>query len=78
MGKASTLNAGDSVRICGYRQAGPHVDHLKAIGLVPGTLMQILRAAPLGDPIEFRIRGYSLALRKSECDAIEFSIPGDE
>ena len=78
MHKVSMLNVGDSVRICGYRQAGPHVNHLKAIGLVPGTVMTVQRTAPLGDPIEFRIRGYSLALRKSECDAIEFSTLGDE
>ena len=40
------------------------------MGLVNGADIQVKRVAPLGDPIEFEVRGYSLSLRKSEAHAI--------
>jgi len=40
------------------------------MGLVKGAEVQVKRVAPLGDPIEFIVRGYSLSLRKSEAHAI--------
>jgi Fe2+ transport system protein FeoA len=40
------------------------------MGLVNGAEVQVKRVAPLGDPIEFSVRGYSLSLRKSEAHAI--------
>ncbi|MEA3559669.1 MAG: FeoA domain-containing protein [Candidatus Thermoplasmatota archaeon] len=36
--------------------------------------MEILRKAPLGDPIEFRLRGYNLSLRKTEAELIEVTL----
>jgi Fe2+ transport system protein FeoA len=36
---------------------------LLEMGLVPGTLVAVLRRAPLGDPIELRVRGYLLSVR---------------
>ena len=39
---------------------------LLALGLLPGTLFQVIRKAPLGDPIELQIRGYRLTLRQGE------------
>ena len=41
------------------------------LGLTPYTPIMVRRIAPLGDPIELYIRGYELALRKSEAKAIE-------
>ncbi len=41
-----------------------------AMGLTPGTRLRIERVAPLGDPIEVRVRGYSLLIRKSEAAQI--------
>jgi ferrous iron transport protein A len=41
------------------------------MGITPGTTLEIIRAAPLGFPIEVKIRGYSLSLRKSEAECIE-------
>ena len=40
------------------------------MGLVNGTDVLVKRVAPLGDPIEFVVRGYSLSLRKSEAQAV--------
>lgn len=36
------------------------------LGLVPGTALSVLRRAPLGDPVEYELRGYRLCLRRSE------------
>ena len=36
---------------------------LQDLGFVPGTLLEVVRRAPLGDPVEIEIRGYRLCLR---------------
>jgi len=40
------------------------------MGLVPGSEVKVLRVAPLGDPVEFEVKGYSLSLRKKEASDI--------
>ena len=45
---------------------GPAKRRMMDMGLVAGTEVKVVRVAPLGDPIEFRIKGYSLSLRRSE------------
>ncbi len=42
-----------------------------SLGLIPGTVLTVKRFAPLGDPVEIRFRGFSLALRPSEARALE-------
>jgi len=44
------------------------------MGVIPGVLLEVLKTAPFGDPIEVRVRGYSLAMRRSEADAIEVAV----
>ena len=39
---------------------------LMELGLLPGTLVTVLRVAPLGDPIELSVRGYFLSIRRRE------------
>ena len=46
------------------------------MGLVNGAEVLAKRVAPLGDPIEFEVRGYSLSLRKSEAQAVQVEIGG--
>jgi ferrous iron transport protein A len=43
---------------------------LMELGLLPGTLVQVLRVAPLGDPLELRARGCSLSIRRGEAREI--------
>lgn len=40
------------------------------MGLLTGTRLSLIRVAPLGDPIEIKLRGYHLTLRKAEADHI--------
>jgi Fe2+ transport system protein FeoA len=44
---------------------------LLEMGLLPGTLVRVVRRAPLGDPIELRLRNYSLSIRREEAALIE-------
>ena len=48
------------------------------MGLVPGSEVKMVRVAPLGDPVEFEVKGYSLSLRKSEARAITVEIIEEE
>lgn len=40
------------------------------MGLLPGTEVRVVRVAPLGDPVELRLRDYSLSVRRSEAARI--------
>lgn len=44
---------------------------LMEMGIVPGVSLRVVKSAPFGDPLEIRVLGYHLAMRKSEADAIE-------
>jgi len=46
---------------------------LMEMGVIPGVSLEVLKTAPFGDPIEVRVRGYNLAMRRSEADAIEIA-----
>jgi len=43
---------------------------LMEMGLLVGTTVELVRFAPLGDPVEIRVRGYNLTLRKHEAEQI--------
>jgi len=44
---------------------------LLEMGLIEGEVIEVLALAPLGDPIEYLIRGYRLSLRKSEARRVQ-------
>lgn len=46
-------------------------ERMMTMGLIPGTKVQVLRSAPLGDPIAIRVRSYNLALRKADAGHIQ-------
>ena len=43
------------------------------MGLIPRTHVTVVKVAPMGDPIEVRIRGYELTLRKEDAARIEIT-----
>lgn len=43
---------------------------LMEMGLLVGTKVELVRFAPLGDPVEIKVRGYNLTLRKQEAEQI--------
>ena len=44
------------------------------MGLIPKTRVHVGKIAPLGDPIELRVRGYALSLRKEDARNIEVEV----
>lgn len=48
------------------RAARPLAVRLMELGLVTGTRVLVRRRAPLGDPLEIELRGYSLSIRREE------------
>lgn len=47
---------------------------LMEMGLLPGTRLRIARVAPLGDPIEIRLRSYSLSIRRAEARGVRVAV----
>jgi len=65
------LSIGDRATVLGFNESGKaYRRKLLSMGLTPGTEFSLVRVAPLGDPVEILIRGYSLSLRKGEADAL--------
>lgn len=65
--KFNQLMQGVKARIINLSGGEPlYRKRLIAMGLLPGTEFYVTRVAPLGDPIEITIRGFSLSLRKEE------------
>ena len=66
----ATLGIGAKARVVAVRGSGPVARRLMEMGVVPGAPIRVIKAAPLGDPIEVRVRGYHLALRRAEAQTI--------
>ena len=64
--KLSDLAIGASGVVREMPKTGAGFVRLREMGLVPGTTIMLMRAAPMGDPLEIKVRGYNLTLRKSE------------
>jgi len=65
------LAVGDRGKISGFDLSNKaYRKRLLAMGLTPGTEFQITRFAPLGDPVEIKVRGFSLTLRKHEATSL--------
>ena len=68
------LSIGESATIIAVGGAGPLRCHLLDMGLIPRTVVTLTRMAPLGDPLELRLRGYTLTLRKEDAAMIEVEL----
>ena len=66
----SDFPLGSQLRVVGYAEHSTYITQLQRLGLVPGTQLTIERLAPLGDPMQIRLRNFSLALRPSEATAL--------
>ena len=60
-----TLGAGARGTVAGYAGGDPP-GRLLEMGLLPGTPVEVVRLAPLGDPMDLRVRGFHLSVRKQE------------
>ena len=71
------LKPGDKATICLIQGTTVEEAHLMEMGLLPGTAVELIKRAPLGDPIELRVRRYHLSIRRSEAHAILVKILPD-
>lgn len=67
------LNIGSSAVIKAVGGTGTMRQHLLDMGMIPGAGLTLVKRAPMGDPIEVHVHGYSLTLRLSEAAMIEVS-----
>jgi DtxR family Mn-dependent transcriptional regulator len=57
---------------------GNHQRRMLDMGFVPGARVAVLRDAPLGDPVEYRIKGTAVALRREDADTVLVEESGNE
>ena len=68
---AAELAVGQAGRVSRVTGTGEISRRLLEMGVTPGVEIRRLGAAPLGDPLEFELRGYRLSLRKAEAEHVE-------
>lgn len=72
--RLSELCPGMKGRIAFVSGQGAIRKRLLEMGMTSDTRFDVIRTAPLGDPIEIKIRGYNLSLRKSEAEQVEVEV----
>lgn len=70
----SRLVAGNRARIESYLSSDPALRRFRELGLLPGTLIRVIRLAPLGDPIEIAVGASLLSLRKEQAELITVTL----
>lgn len=67
----SDMKIGDSGVIAAVGGEGPLRLRFLDMGLIPGTRVTLQKVAPMGDPIQIRLRGYELTIRREDARQIE-------
>ncbi len=65
------LPLGQSAQVLKLTGAPAVRRRLMEMGITPAATIQAIRWAPLGDPLDIKIRGYHLSLRRAEASAVE-------
>jgi ferrous iron transport protein A len=68
--KLSELAVGASAVVREFPKNGAASLRLREMGVLAGTSLTLVRTAPLGDPLEIKVRGYHLTLRRSEAEHV--------
>ena len=66
----TALAAGHTATVTAIQVSPEQRARLLEMGLLVGTPVELIRFAPLGDPVEIKVRGYHLTLRKQEAEQI--------
>ena len=61
-------------RVCAVGGEGALRQHFLDMGVIPGAYVEFVKRAPMGDPLEFRIHGYELTLRKEDAARIDIEL----
>ena len=68
------LKKGKTASILSVGGEGALRQHFLDMGLIPKTRVLVRKTAPMGDPLELRLRGYTLTIRKSDAQQIEVEV----
>ncbi len=68
------IEPGTYAKIVATRADGSLRRRIMDMGLLPGERLEMVRRAPLGDPLEIIVKGYHLSLRKEEAKRIEVEV----
>lgn len=74
--KLHELKKGDRGKVVKISGSGGIHQRLVDMGLIAGSTVEMQRVAPLGDPIEIKVKGYNLSLRKEEAAGISVEVSG--
>jgi ferrous iron transport protein A len=66
----TSLRIGSAATVCEIKLRPDQRGRLLEMGLLVGTSVQLVRFAPLGDPVEIKVRGYHLTLRRQDAEQI--------
>ncbi len=65
------VKIGETVKVVKLHGEGPIKRRIMDMGITKNVTIFVRKAAPLGDPIEIKVRGYELSLRKADAQMIE-------
>lgn len=65
------LSLGQSATVLQVAPDGHVAQRLMEMGVTPGVQMRYIGSAPLGDPLEFELRGYRLCMRRTEAEKVQ-------
>ena len=68
------LKPGQKGRVIKIKGRSETNKRIAAMGMTPGSLVEVERVAPLGDPIDVKVKGYHLSLRKDDAESIEVEV----
>jgi Fe2+ transport system protein FeoA len=69
----SVLKIGEKARVLSFDLPPEHRQRLLEMGLTVGAEFEVVRFAPLGDPIDIKVRGYHLSLRKKDAAGVRIT-----
>ena len=69
----ASLAVGESAEVAGLDGDGSLVIRLAEMGFVVGTPVRLVKVAPLGDPLQFSLRGYHISLRRAEAAKVRIA-----
>ncbi len=68
------LKPGQKCKIKRFLDNNSSTHRIVEMGLTPGTTVEVEKTAPFGDPMEIKVRGYHLSLRKNEVNQIQVEL----
>ncbi len=75
MNKLSDLKVGQKARVIALNETNKEIKrHLLDMGITRGTIISIKQIAPMGDPVNIKLRGYELCIRKKDLHKIDVEV----